>query len=204
MVSSMKGIGIKNCDNCLNEEQTADVNDIPTIRNNVEQTQEDLGALAENLDNEFDNVYGSIVQVGDSVKSWIEIPYETYSEYEPYKTKILNGDILKYDIIIVMRDSTPSYSSNFIGKNINISSYNISNITYKRSTISGTTYIFSECGKIAVKNLLTTDGTITVSKTQIGFSDDENNTILKTTGNSSLSRDKFKIYIFANENDLED
>lgn len=204
MVNSMKGIGIKNCDNCLNEEQTADVNDIPTIRNNVEQVEEDLGTLAENLDTEFDNVYGSIVQVGNSVKNWVEIPFATYSEYESYMSKIMDGTVLKYDVVIIIRDSTPSYMSNFIGKNTDINSYNISAITYKRSTISSVTYIYSECTKVGVKNLLTTDGTITISKTQLGFSDDENNTVLKTTGSSNLSRDKFKIYVFANQNDLED
>lgn len=205
MVQSMKGMGIKNCDNCLNEEQTADVNDIPTIRNNVEQTQEDLGTLAENLDNEFDNVYEAIAGVVNSVKSWVEIPFVTYSEYEPYKTKILDGDILKYDTIIVYKsDSTNEYASNFIGKNTNLNSYYISITVYRESTISSVTYLYSENQSTSVKTMLTTSGNISSTIRKIGFSEDENNIPLKEVTVKNVGRTRFKIYVFVNENDLED
>lgn len=148
---SMKGIGIKNCDNCLNEEQTMNVDDIPNIRQRVEDAENSLGALAESLDNEFDIIYDGL---DGKETHWIQVPFSTALEYEPYKSLILENGVLKYDLKGFYRVSGETFSF-FVKKGVTISAVTVPVLRMYTNTSDGVDYFNIDKINISINTLLT-------------------------------------------------
>lgn len=83
---SIMGIPVNPCVNGITKTQIAKINEIDGMKADIIELQS---------------------EIGNSGKEWIKLPYENYSEFQPYIEKILDYDesgdfaTLKYDLLII-------------------------------------------------------------------------------------------------------
>lgn len=175
---SIMGIPVNPCINGITKAQAAKINEIDGIKADITEIES---------------------QLGNSGKEWLELPFASLEQIEPYLERIIDYDnnTMNYDLLIFIEDVgysriIPKDSHITADANIELTEVKLD---YEFNNVIAS-YIFTKY--IGIANLLYLDGNTYSTYTEyIGFN--ANNQIIKGNTDIDLNRSYIRIYVFATD-----